>query len=63
MHSDKSKEHLRLALSLIEVDIDEALKAFSDCLKQNAEYMKRKTYVNRPKKMDECVDQECRSRV
>ena len=60
MHSDKSKQ-LRLALSLTEVDIDEPLQSFSDCLKQNAEYMKRKTYVNRPKKMDVWHNQECRA--
>ena len=58
MHSDKSKEQLRLASSLIDVDINEALQAFNDCLKQNAEYMKRKTYVNRPKRMDEWYDEE-----
>ena len=43
MHSDETKEQLRLASSLIDVDINEALKSFTDCLKQNAEYMKRKT--------------------
>ena len=36
MHSDITKE-LSLASSLINVDITEALKSFSDCLKQNAE--------------------------
>ena len=61
MHSDKSKEQLRLASSLIDVDINEALQSFNDCLKQNAEYMKRKTYVNRPKRMDEWYDEECRA--
>ena len=57
MHSDKSKEQLRLASSLIDVDINEALQSFNNCLKQNAEYMKRKTYVNRPKRMDEWYDE------
>ena len=61
MHSDKSKEQLRLASSLIDVDISEALQSFNVCLKQNAEYMKRKTYVNRPKSMDEWYDEECRA--
>ena len=61
MHSDKSKEQLRLASSLIDVDINEALQSFNDCLKQNAEYMKRKTYVNRPKRMDEWYDEERRA--
>ena len=61
MHSDETKEQLRLASSLINVDINEALKSFNDCLKQNAEYMKRKTYVNRPKRMDEWYDEECRA--
>ena len=61
MHSDITKEQLSLASSLIDVDINEALKSFSDCLKQNAEYMKRKIYVNRPKKMDEWYDEECRA--
>ena len=61
MHSDKSTEQLRLASSLIDVDINEALQSFSDCLKQNAEYRKRKTYVNRPKRMDEWYDEECRA--
>ena len=42
MHSDKYKEQLRLASSLIDVDINEALQSFNDSLKQNAEYMKRK---------------------
>ena len=60
MHSDETKEQLRLASSLIGVDVNEALKSFSDCLKQIAEYMKRKTYVNRPKRMDEWYDEECR---
>ena len=40
------------------MDINEALQSFNDCLKQNAEYMKRKTYVNRPKRMDEWYDEE-----
>ena len=57
MHSDITKEQLSLASSLIDVDINEALKSFSDCLKQNAECMKRKIYVNRPKKMDEWYDE------
>ena len=61
MHSDITKEQLSLALSLIDVDINEALKSFNDCLKQNAECMKRKIYVNRPKKMDEWYDEECRA--
>ena len=61
MHSDETKEQLRLASNLIDVDINEALKSFTDCLKQNAEYMKRKTYVNRPKRMDEWYDEECRA--
>ena len=61
MHSDETEEQLCLASSLIDVDINEALKSFNDCLKQNAEYMKRKTYVNRPKRMDEWYDEECRS--
>ena len=61
MHSDETKDQLRLASSLIDVDINEALKSFNDCLKQNAEYMKRKTYVNRPKRMDEWYDEECRA--
>ena len=61
MHSDETKEQLRLASCLIDVDINEALKSFTDCLKQNAEYMKRKTYVNRPKRMDEWYDEECRA--
>ena len=43
------------------MDINEALQSFNDCLKQNAEYMKRKTYVNRPKRMDEWYDEECRA--
>ena len=61
MHSDQSKEKFRLASSLIDVDINEALQSFNDCLKQNTEYMKRKTYVNRPKRMDEWYDEECRA--
>ena len=61
MHSDITKEQLSLASSLIDVDINEALKSFNDCLKQNAECMKRKIYVNRPKKMDEWYDEECRA--
>ena len=61
MHYDETKEQLRLASSLIGVDVNEALKSFNDCLKQNAEYMKRKTYVNRPKRMDEWYDEECRA--
>ena len=61
MHSDETKEQLRLASCLIDVDINEALKSFNDCLKQIAEYMKRKTYVNRPKRMDERYDEECRA--
>ena len=61
MHSDETKEQLRLASSLIGVDVNEALKSFNDCLKQIAEYMKRKTYVNRPKRMDEWYDEECRA--
>ena len=52
---------MRLASSLIDVDINEALHSFNDCLKQNAEYTKRKTYVNRPKRMDEWYDEECRT--
>ena len=60
MNSDTTKEQLNLASSLIDVDINEALKSFNDCLKQNAECMKRKIYVNRPKKMDEWYDEECR---
>ena len=43
MHSDKTKEQLSLASSLIDVDINEAQQSFSVCLKQNAKYMKRKT--------------------
>ena len=61
MHSDQSKEQLRLASRLTDVDIHEALQSFNDCLKQNAEYMKRKTYVNRPKRMGEWYDEECRA--
>ena len=61
MHSDITKEQLSLASNLIDVDINEALKSFNDCLKQNAECMKRKIYVNRPKKMDEWYDEECRA--
>ena len=61
MHSDITKEQLSLASSLIDVDINEALISFNDCLKQNAECMKRKIYVNRPKKMDEWYDEECRA--
>ena len=61
MHSDETKEQLRLASSLIGVDVNEALKSFNDCLKQIVEYMKRKTYVNRPKRMDEWYDEECRA--
>ena len=61
MHSDITKEQLSLASSLIDVDINEALKSFNDCLKQNAECMKRKIYINRPKKMDEWYDEECRA--
>ena len=59
MHSDITKVQLRLALSLIDVDINEALKSFNDCLKQNAECMKRKIYVHRPKKI--WYDEECRT--
>ena len=61
MHSDKSKEQLRLASSLTDADINEALQSFNDCLKQNAEYMKRKIYFNRPKRMDEWYNEECRA--
>ena len=61
MHSDKSKEQLHLASNLIDVDISESLQSFSDCLKQNAEYMKRKTYVNRPQRIDEWYNEECRA--
>ena len=61
MHFDITKEQLSLASSLIDVDINEALKSSNDCLKQNAECMKRKIYVNRPKKMDEWYDEECRA--
>ena len=48
MHSGKSKEQLRLASSLIDVDINEALQSFNDCLKQNAEYMKRSEMTSFP---------------
>jgi len=48
MHSYITKEQLSIASSLTDVDINEALKSFSDCLKQNAQCMKRKIYVNRP---------------
>ena len=53
MHSDKTKEQLSLTSNLIDVDISEALWSFNDYLKQNAVYMNMKTYVNRPKKMNE----------
>ena len=33
MHSDETKEQLRLASSLIGVDVNEALKSFNDCFK------------------------------
>ena len=46
MHFDQTKEQLSLASSLTDVDINEALKSFNDCFKQNAEYMKRKTSRN-----------------
>ena len=58
IHFDQTNEQLSLASSLIDVDINEALKSFNDRLKQNAEYMKRKTCVKRPKKMDEWYDEE-----
>ena len=43
------------------MDINEALKSFNDCLKQNAKCMKREIYVNRLNKMDEWYDEECRA--
>ena len=44
MHSDVTKEQLSLASSLIDVDINEVLKSFNDCLKQNVECMKGKHF-------------------
>ena len=44
MHSDVTKEQLSLASSLIDVDINEALKSLNDSLKQNAECMKGKHF-------------------
>ena len=38
------------------MDINEALKSFNGCLKQNAGYTKRKT-----KQLDEWYDEECRA--
>ena len=61
MHSDKTKEQLSLTSSLIDVESNEALKSSSGCLKQNAEYMKRKICVNRTKRMDEWYDEECKA--
>ena len=42
MQSDEAKEQLSVASSVIDVDINKALEAFNDCLKQKAESMKRK---------------------
>ena len=56
MHSNKTSKQLCLTWSLTDVDINEALKSFNGCLKQNAGYTKRKT-----KKLDEWYDEECRA--
>eukprot|EP00745_Piridium_sociabile_P003840 TRINITY_DN122266_c0_g1_i1.p1 TRINITY_DN122266_c0_g1~~TRINITY_DN122266_c0_g1_i1.p1 ORF type:complete len:165 (-),score=17.57 TRINITY_DN122266_c0_g1_i1:470-964(-) len=59
MNSDKTRERLKCALGLLDVDINEALKIVNDLLKENAQYMKRRICINKQKAYDEWYDAEC----
>ena len=60
LKSDQCKEQIDFATSLIDVDVNRALEIFIDCLKDKAEIMKMRIYVNRPKKQHAWFDKECR---
>ena len=58
--SDYCKQEIDFAMNLIDVNINKALQVFNECLKQKAEVMKKKIYVNRPRRSHAWFDKECR---
>ena len=60
MNSYDCKKRIDFATDLIDTNINQALKVFTDCLKEKAEIMRKRTYVNRPRKSHAWFDKECR---
>ena len=58
--TDETPAMLDHAISLIGVDIDEALRVFNNCIRQNAEYIKIQIWINKSKKLDQWFDHECK---
>lgn len=48
------------AVRLIDVDINEALHVFNDCMKQAAECIKKRVYIGGRVNEDDWYDKECR---
>jgi len=61
MNSDDVKIKVRMAIDMIDVDVNQALSLFNDCLKEMAECMKRKLFVNKVNKKQDWFDSECRT--
>ena len=61
MNSDDMKEKMKLATDMIDVDINQALSLFNECVKEAAECMKKKVFVNRERKKQDWFDHECKT--
>ena len=60
INSDQCRQQIDLAMNLIDVDINGALEVFINCLKEKAEVMTKKIYVNQPRKSHAWFDAECK---
>ena len=58
--AENVQEKLAFASRLIERDVNEALKVFNVVLKQGAECMKKRIYINNCKRNSAWFDKECK---
>jgi hypothetical protein len=59
MNSEDVQKNVREAIGMIDVDIDVALEMFNDCVKNIADCMKRKVFVNSVNKKKDWFDVDC----
>jgi hypothetical protein len=57
--SDEARTKLENAINMIDVDVNNALHAFNESIKKMAECMKKRIFLNRPKKSHEWFDFDC----
>ena len=60
MCTDETCTMLDRAIHFIDIDINEALSIFNNCIKQKAECRKRQIKKNKSKTLDEWFDHECK---